>query len=49
MKKILSCLLIVALLCSISVMLFACTNGELKKLTYTDENGQEQTITIKIN
>ncbi len=47
MKKILSVLLIVALLCSISVMLFACTSGELKKLTYTDENGQEQSITIK--
>lgn len=47
MKKILSVLLIVVLLCSISVMLFACTDKELQKLTYTDENGEEQTITIK--
>ena len=47
MKKIISCLLVVMILCSLVLMLFACDANELKKLTYIDENGNEITINIQ--
>jgi len=46
-KKIISILLVVVLLVALSVTFIACDSDELKKLTYTDENGVEQTINIK--
>ena len=47
MKKLLACLLIVAILCSLSIMLFSCDADELKKLEYTNENGEVVTTSIK--
>ncbi len=47
MKKTISCLLVVFLLCSLVVALFACDADELKKLTYIDENGNEVRINIE--
>ena len=47
MKKIISCLLVVMILCSFVLMLFACDADELKHLTYIDENGNEVNINIK--
>ena len=47
MKKVLACLLIVVLLCSLSIMLFSCDSKELKKLEYIDANGEVATVSIK--
>ncbi len=47
MKKFLSCLLVVILLVSLVVSLVACDSDELKKLTYTDANGNEATVNVK--
>ena len=47
MKKILACLLIVVLLCSLSIMLFSCDADELKKLEYIDANGEVATVNVK--
>ncbi len=47
MKKILACLLVVVLLCSLSIMLFSCDSDELKKLEYTNENGEVVKTNVK--
>ena len=47
MKKILACLLVVVLLCSLSIMLFSCDADELKKLEYVDENGNIAKTSVK--
>ena len=47
MKRLISCLLVIIMLCSLTITLVSCDSDELKKLSYIDENGNESTITIK--
>lgn len=47
MKKFLSCLLVVILLVSLVISLVACDADEIKKLTYTDDNGNVVKVNVK--
>ncbi len=47
MKKILASLIVTILLVSLLLTLVSCDSKEIKKLSYVDENGEVQTVSIK--